>query len=83
MEEVLNPAPTYVDQGRLAAAFGISTQTLRKLAMIDPTFPKPVRISHKKRVFPWAEVKAYFDAKQGCPDPIAEGIRGEFVANRK
>ena len=42
MEEVLNPAPTYVDQGRLAAAFGISTQTLRKLAMIDPTFPKPV-----------------------------------------
>ncbi|MBV7477185.1 AlpA family transcriptional regulator [Pseudomonas sp. PDM31] len=67
--------PVYVDQNLVAASFGISLQTLRKMALVDPAFPKPVRISHKKRVFPWVEVKAYFDSRQGNVDPIAPSLR--------
>ena len=68
--------PVYVDQNAIATAFGISLQTLRKMSFADPAFPKAVRISHKKRVFPYSEVKAYFDARQGNIEPIASSLRG-------
>ncbi|KQN50471.1 hypothetical protein ASE98_23400 [Pseudomonas sp. Leaf48] len=67
--------PVYVDQNLVATSFGISLQTLRKMALVDPDFPQAVRISHKKRVFPWNEVKAYFDARQGNVEPIATSLR--------
>ena len=74
-KEVPGLTPVYVDQNLVAASFGMSLQTLRKMALVDPAFPKSVRISHKKNVFPWSEVKAYFDARQGNVEPIAPSLR--------
>jgi predicted DNA-binding transcriptional regulator AlpA len=75
LKETPGLTPVYVDQNLVAASFGMSLQTLRKMSLVDPAFPKAVRISHKKCVFPWNEVKAYFDARQGNVEPIAPSLR--------
>ena len=78
--------PKYCNTPGAARVMGTSCATVMRLVMVDSTFPRPIYISERKRLFRIADLEGWMEAQRGKaeqPPSIREQIDGKSKTSQR